>query len=258
ERPKLANYKWFANNLFISNVFTALSITFPAGEHFFMASVKDYVREIKDPVLKNQIVIFLAQESQHSKQHEVYNSWMNSQGFAIDKIRLAFEQRFAKATGKHSKIEKLALTCALEHMTALMAYALLSTPKLLELMDLEVRQLWIWHAIEELEHKAVAMEVYNAVGGTYLTRIRMMLVGTYNLSQFALRTQVILTLKAMKWSDLQLVFSGLGALFHLGTFFMRLVPRYLSYFARSFHPDNTDETKLIETWSKYLKENRAQ
>ena len=36
-------------------------------------------------------------------------------------------------------------------------------------------RLWMWHALEEIEHKGVAFDVYEAVGGGYLRRALAML-----------------------------------------------------------------------------------
>ena len=38
--------------------------------------------------------------------------------------------------------------------------------------DPAVRDLFLWHALEESEHKAVAFDVYRAVGGSERTRDR--------------------------------------------------------------------------------------
>ena len=39
-------------------------------------------------------------------------------------------------------------------------------------------KLWLWHAVEETEHKAVAFDVYLAVGGGYVRRAIVMQVMT--------------------------------------------------------------------------------
>src|SRR5690606_41942592 len=51
-------------------------------------------------------------------------------------------------------------TCALEHFTAMLAETILEHPEMLEGMDERVLPLWLWHAVEESEHKSVAFDVY--------------------------------------------------------------------------------------------------
>nr|WP_317622487.1 MULTISPECIES: metal-dependent hydrolase [unclassified Ketobacter] len=36
--------------------------------------------------------------------------------------------------------------------------------------DPDALKLWLWHALEENEHKAVAFDVYQQVSGNYLIR----------------------------------------------------------------------------------------
>ena len=69
----------------------------------------------------------------------------------------------------------LAATCALEHFTAILAELLFANEELRAQMEPEMRRLWLWHAIEETEHKAVAFDMYQAVGGTYPLRVLVML-----------------------------------------------------------------------------------
>ena len=73
---------------------------------------------------------------------------------------------------------QLAVTCALEHFTALMAHVLLSDERLLEGAHPTMAALWRWHAAEENEHKAVAFDVYKATGGSYFVRASMMIFMT--------------------------------------------------------------------------------
>ena len=69
-------------------------------------------------------------------------------------------------------IANLALTAALEHFTATMAESLMSDPDLKDKAGHEgVGNLFLWHALEESEHKAVAFDVYRAVGGSERLRV---------------------------------------------------------------------------------------
>ena len=81
-----------------------------------------------------------------------------------------------------SPLQRLAMTAALEHVTAIMAESSLSEGSPMEeVADPAMRELWDWHAAEEMEHKSVAFDVYRAVGGTEKMRIRIMRQATFYL-----------------------------------------------------------------------------
>ena len=77
---------------------------------------------------------------------------------------------------KLSKVDQLAATVVMEHYTATLARLLLTDPLIKEKTTQESRNLWEWHALEELEHKSVAFDVLNAIGGNTARNRRMALV----------------------------------------------------------------------------------
>jgi predicted metal-dependent hydrolase len=119
-------------------------------------------------------------------------------------------------------------------------------------LDPAVRPLWVWHALEEVEHKAVAFDVYRAAGGGYFRRVSMMLVTT--IVFFAVQTMVHVRLMARRgilhkpWRWVR----GMTRLWIWPAFFIRLVPAYLSYFRPGFHPDDRDARSLVEQWRDEL------
>jgi predicted metal-dependent hydrolase len=66
---------WYAGDAAVSEVFHALSATFPAGEAFFMDSVRHFEGQLRHqhPALWGDVVLFLKQEALHSAQHEKWN-----------------------------------------------------------------------------------------------------------------------------------------------------------------------------------------
>ena len=69
----------------------------------------------------------------------------------------------------------LAITAAAEHYTAVLGARVLSKEEIQAIPgDPEVWHLLNWHAMEELEHKSVAFDVYRAVGGPEWIRIAVM------------------------------------------------------------------------------------
>jgi hypothetical protein len=53
----------------------------------------------------------------------------------------------------------LAITCAIEHFATTLGAAVLNDPRMLDNAEEPFRMLWLWHAVEELEHSSVALDV---------------------------------------------------------------------------------------------------
>lgn len=151
---------WLENDPVPTAFYNALSALFPLGERFFMDSVKHF-RDRTDGKLKEQVADFLYQEAMHTREHVVFNKMATDAGYDIKKL----ENRAARLLGwarKKRQIYQLAATAALEHFTAMMAHALLADSRHLRDAPEEARQMWEWHAMEEIEHKAVAYDTYMA------------------------------------------------------------------------------------------------
>lgn len=138
--------------------FNALSSTFPVGEKFFMTSVRHYRDDTPQP-LRSQIDDFVYQEAMHSREHVVFNRQAQDVGYDIAPLEDRARRTIAWVK-RRSPLQQLAATCALEHFTATLAHDALANPEHLAGATDETRRLWQWHAIEEIEHKAVAFDTY--------------------------------------------------------------------------------------------------
>lgn len=138
--------------------FNALSSTFPVGEKFFMTAVRHYRNEAPEP-LRSQIDDFLYQESMHSREHVVFNRQAEDVGYDIASLEDRARRTIAWVK-RRSPLQQLAATCALEHFTATLAHDALADPRHLGGATDEAKRLWQWHAMEEIEHKAVAFDTY--------------------------------------------------------------------------------------------------
>ena len=114
--------------------------------------------------------------------------------------------------------------------------------------DRAVHDLFLWHALEESEHKAVAFDVYKAVGGS--ERLR-----TFTMN--------LLTVGFIGGMTLQVLVSMLGdrATYRRGNLrrsarrfrhspiMSKKVWRQLrDYNRRDFHPDDNDTNELVALW----------
>lgn len=163
ELPAERACDWHEQGSHVSHFFNALSLLFPAGELFFMDSVRHYREQIHDPELKRQIQGFIGQEAMHSREHVRYNDLLQDAGLPAHLLdrRLRMILDFQK---KHFPAAfNLAITVALEHYTAILADLLLRDPSRFGDSVEGYRQMWLWHALEETEHKSVSYDVFNSV-----------------------------------------------------------------------------------------------
>ncbi|TCB56506.1 metal-dependent hydrolase [Acinetobacter terrestris] len=254
--PKAIRRHYFANSPVMSHMLTALSSTFPIGEQFFVHSVRnvrDNVRDkVKDEKLQAQITAFIGQEAMHSKAHAEFNEAWRSDDYHLDRFQAWLARKNEYVKNLHPKIQ-LAITCAFEHFTALLGGYILRHPEVLATLDEDAVKLWVWHAIEEIEHRAVAFDVYQAVYGDDKIRrmiMRSVTTGFASLTFYS-ATRLFLQDKA---KSLPKVGGNFFGLYLLGKMFIQLLPEYLSYFKADFHPSEIDYTKIVNYWKERLVE----
>lgn len=248
---------WFGNNPFMTHMTNALSFQFPSGEDMFVRAVTHFKDQVENKELKRAIVAFAGQELMHGRLHDEFNTWIASRvpdakTYFTD-LAAASDARTAKSFAKDPLLP-LAVTVALEHLTAIIAANFLRRTDISEMADPEVRPLLIWHAIEEIEHKNVAFDVYLAVKGTYGMRVLAMIGATcilggqtaWYMTKLVHKDGQLFNLKALR-EFLHLCFGRKG-------FFTSTLKAYLHYFKPSFHPSQHQDQQLIEEWNDKLAE----
>jgi len=243
---------WFGDHPFKTAWFNSMSITFPLGEKFFVDSVRHYADQITDPKLKQEISGFCGQENVHRREHERYNKSLCSQrGYDLSYLEGRIAKKMALTHKMFSPIQKLAITVALEHITAIMAeWSLDKNSTAAQEIEPAMRELWDWHAAEEMEHKAVAFDVYRAVGGTEKMR-----KSSLRRASFFLTLDILIGLIHMLKKDKKLWQLSLwrdGWTFLLGKRgIMRLIwPSWKEFMVDGFHPWQRDTQGILKEWQE--------
>jgi predicted metal-dependent hydrolase len=241
---------WHSNDPFKTAFFNALSLTFPVGEKYFIDSVRHFQKDITDPKLTQEIRGFIGQEAIHRREHMKYNEIMcNARGYKGQEFE-AILQRRINERDIASPYTRLMETAAFEHLTAILAYALLSDDAFLEGADPTLVGMWRWHAIEEAEHKAVTFDVYKAMGGD-MEKLKAAL--PYVSYQFLkdLLDGIWMMLKATNDHHNPMVWArGLNWLFGTTGVLRKLYPAWKDFQRIDFHPWNHDTRNLIEAWKE--------
>jgi uncharacterized protein len=239
---------WHGGRRSVTIFLDNLSVFFPAGERFFVKSIRAHQSFVKDEQLMKEVRAFCAQEGVHGREHERMNEVVTRHGYPIEAMEKRVQALLARVSEKSPEMMQLGVTCALEHFTALMGEMLLGHAGLLEGAHPAMVALWRWHTAEENEHKTVAFDVFRAAGGDYTTRVTSMLGATFIFWAKVIEQQARMmhsdgiAFSAAEWCALvKFLFikpGGMAPLFRL----------YFEYFRPSFHPSDIDCTALLEGW----------
>ncbi len=236
---------WFANNSILTHFENAFSILIPPGERFFIRSVRAYRDQVRDPELKELVRAFSQQEGLHMRAHNELNASFSAFGVDVDRETAASERVFKWLETYLPKRVKLGMTAFLEHITATGAHSLFTHPLVAESMHPKMLEFWKWHAIEELEHKSVAFDVFQETGGGYFSRVLSVIpavvVLLFYLNRIALRMirddpnkPSAETRREARRFQAKVVGPQL--------------PLILDYFRPSFHPRDFDDARYITEW----------
>ena len=244
---------FYPDNAVISAYWVGLSATFPVGEAEFIRSVKNYENQITDPKLKEEVRDFAAQEAHHSLQHKKLNKQFDICGYSTKKVEGLMDEKLKQRASKWSNEKRLMRTVAAEHFTAVMAHYALSHPESLGSVPASFRNLMLWHAIEEVEHKSVAFDVYvHCVGDMGKLRRHY---AHFAFIEFPLNMYLItrFLLKELghkaTWQERKGLFKYL---FGKSGMISSIKHLYMMFFNKDFHPWKHDDSALVAKWKDEL------
>lgn len=251
---------WVRNDPFDTAFFNALSAVFPHGETFMIRTMIPWVNRLPEP-LRSEAEAFIEQEAGHSREHVGMNRGLIEAGYDIEPLEKRI-RGFAKFFDSANDLIKLTVTMCTEHFTAIIAAEILENDWHLDGAPEDTRELWIWHAVEEVEHKAVAFDVWR-----YATRdwsaarrwvVRSAFMQAITASFFFNRTAGQLELLRQdgmgRWPALKGIFrSGFGK----GGIGRNVLRPWLAFFRPGFHPWDLDDRVLLAKGEAMLATSKA-
>ncbi len=249
---------WYAGDPFKTRFFDALSTLFPVGERFFITCVRDYREQVRDPKMQQDIKDFTRQEGQHSMVHTRYNDRLQAQGVRVDRVLAMQEKRlFGFMRKRLSRGFTLAMTAAAEHITAIMASCFAERKDVLDGADERIRALYVWHAMEEMEHKAVAYDVMEQVAHVgYFKRVAAMLQVSimFPLHTFMIMNHMFKVDGFTRTQRYKLWAKGLWWLYKPGGLLAPALWQYLAYYKPGFHPWQEPAVPSYARWVDLMRE----
>jgi len=241
------------NEPFASHLLNVLHILLPEGERWFVKVFSEALPLIKDDELREDVIGFIGQEGMHAHAHQLVQDYFAEQGMDnrpyVRDIEFMFQRLLGdrRLEGKKQEewlIERLAFVAAIEHITAFLGNWVLDTPALDAAGgDPRMLDLLRWHGAEEVEHRAVAYDVYMHVDGRYFRRVRTYAVSSlvivwlfFRGSKHLMKADAAVKGRPHWWSLIRTKRKG----FTPG--YLDLLRWSLRYFSRKYHPSKEGST----------------
>jgi predicted metal-dependent hydrolase len=235
---------WAGGSAAKTALFNAVNLFIVPFEDFMVRVMRAELPHLREEGLRRQVRGFMGQEATHARAHERYVDNLRAQGYRVDGYLGAAGWTFSVALERWmgARVSGAAIA-GFEHLTALLAEVALDGD-LLEDCEPALREVWAWHAAEELEHKALAFDLLAARGGGYGLRAAGALLGAAVVAGFIAAGMALLLwqdralLRRSTWRDVWALFFGR----------YRIAPRgavmFARYFRPAFHPLERDTDHL--------------
>lgn len=150
----------------------AISFFAPGFEKFIVDATRQAIPLMRDPAAVEEAEAYLRQEAQHSAAHAAHLRALIKRWPGLAATRDAVVHSYDRLTAMRPLAWRLAYAAVVEAtFTPYFKVFLDHEDKLFRPGDDRVASLFLWHFVEEIEHRSSALIVYNAVHNSYLYRL---------------------------------------------------------------------------------------
>ncbi|WP_411143213.1 metal-dependent hydrolase [Streptomyces sp. x-80] len=180
---------WIPDEPTATHVINVLHLLLPAGERWFVKVFKEALPLVRDEELLKDVKGFMGQEATHSVQHAYVLDHLAHQGLDTGPYTRHVDFLFEYLLGERPPLGvpvperewlrfRLSLIAAIEQFTAVLGDWVLDAEALDHAdPDPVMLDLLRWHGAEEVEHRAVAFDMYEHTGGAELSRYLRRILG---------------------------------------------------------------------------------
>jgi predicted metal-dependent hydrolase len=156
---------WCNGDALASAAIEAISFVTPALERFFIRTVADALPLGGDPALESACRAFIRDEAAHTCAHRQFNAALLTH-LPTPPPGLAGIEKLLDLTNRHLALpNRIALVAALEHGTAVVSKFWLDGQTRWRFDCAFARDLFLYHAREEIAHRSVAFDLWQHRGG---------------------------------------------------------------------------------------------
>jgi len=236
---------WTPNYPEMSAAANSVSLLMPHVEPYVMASVRAVLQELPSEQ-RVTAAAFIAQEAQHQRQHQNFNALVTPQIQGMSSVERSMHRTYTWLQRSSSTRFNLAFAAGFETVAfSLARWTESHLRRFFEGADERIVTLFLWHLAEEVEHKSVAFDAYEAVDGSKLRYLAAATVSILILSAYTLLA-TLLNLKAqgrlfypVAWFRLFVCSTSLA---------WQVLPDVAASAMPSHHPSDFADPVVLSTW----------
>lgn len=227
----------------------AVSLLMPYAEPYFVRTVRRAVPEL-DPALARTATAFCAQEARHHGEHRRFNDRMSRDCPGLGRIERWMDRTYRWVERHRSLRFSLAFAAGSETIAFSIArWAERNRRDLFDGAAPGVAALFLWHLAEEVEHKSVAFDVYQAVDGSRARYAVATVTSFAILAWFTVLSVLALMVGTGRWRS-----PGAWARLVRWAFSVAFVtmPDMAVSMVPGHHPDQLADPVWLTTWLRHF------
>lgn len=255
EKIQVQDPVWSHTHPLFSIYINALSIHVPYFERYLVLGMRKVKKEIDDQRLQSDMTQIIGQEAHHAKNFIEFNKFMMDRYPKVKHLDKHAKDYFKKSMDKDSRKQILGFIAGYETFTYLGGMIILKNyDKWMKDAEPVMRSAWVWHQVEEVEHGAVAFDVYQYFFSEHEWYRKWMIVKAY--AHIGLETFSAYLPMVKKEGYLKNPFKALKALGFFLSFSAQLAWSARPVFSKNYHPRNhpmcsTLQSPIAIAWTKY-------
>ncbi|OBG88364.1 hypothetical protein A5699_17450 [Mycobacterium sp. E802] len=165
-----------------ANMISFMAVGF---ERYIVLAVREALKTMTDPDLREEAEVFIAQEAQHTAAHRKHVNAMIARhpGLqqVLDDVNASYEELYDSRPLKFH----LAYVASLEATFPPLFTFMIEQRERLFHGDSRIASLFLWHYIEEIEHRSSAELIFDGVVGDRFYRLRTLRTSMAHISSLA-------------------------------------------------------------------------
>ena len=168
-------FQWNRANPLFGFAGNIISFVAPPFERYMVAAARQAMSRIDDPDVAAEADAFLRQEALHAREHRKHVSALSKRYPGLAEVSAEIERRFDHLLETEPLEFHLAYAADIEAtFTPMFNVWLRHRDTLFDNGDPRVAPMFLWHLVEEIEHRSSAYVLYNAVVKDRWYRLRVL------------------------------------------------------------------------------------